>query len=259
MFEKADNDAVLGRWLELAEEVARRHRQGHVLGTDPTLVLRGAPAVWRPAAGGGIPADDVVALAGAALPHLSPDDPARPALVEAAAGCLGSDLPALLRRLRPLLEQHRADGDNPPGSTAADDDERAEHDRGDGPTAERRTRPETRRGVGLAAAGAVTAVVLVLLGATTSLRTGDDRSSETSLVEGPVTVEGRGRAVLRWDPPHLLVDVAQVRYRYRLDGADDVAWRDDPRRPTLVVVAGDRRWEVSVPALEPISGTAGPR
>lgn len=254
--------ADLAAWFELAEEVARRHRQGHVLAVDPASVLRGAPTSWRPAAAGGIPADDVVALAGAALAALPLDDPARPALLEAAAGCLGSDLPALLRSVRPLIDEHlRPAGGGTPGTAPAegevggvDDDDPDAGAAGPSPAV-----PPGGRAGRLRVAAGLGALVVVLVGAVAAVGSGDDAPREIRLADEPVTVEGPRPAVLRWDPPRLVVDVSGVRYRYRLDGVEEVAWRDDPRRPTLVVVAGDRRWSVPVPALEGLSGTAAPR
>jgi hypothetical protein len=273
----------LSHWLALADEVARRHRQGYVLGLDPVLVLRGLPPVWRRVTGQAAPADDVVALAGAALSLLrDAEDPIRPPLVEAAAGCLGSDLPTLLRRIRPDLSQRRApedgsrttaDAGGPSGAGA--DGAAGSAATGGAATGGPSPRPGRFRlpfpaalarrghhrpvGTRLAVAGALGAVALALVGVA-GLRWGGAGGAPVALGPAPVALAGDPPAVLRWDAPHLVVDVGPVRHRYRFDRTvDAVALRADPRHPTLVVAAGGRRWEVSVPALDGLSGTAGPR
>lgn len=246
-------EPALSHWVELADEVVRRHRQGQVLGVDPALVLRGLPPVWRPALDAGGPGDDVVALAGAALARLdrdAVDDRLRAALVEAAAGCVGADLPGLLRRLRPFLpETEPIDGPGlePPATPFAEAETSAPAPAGSG-----------RTGVRLAVAGAVLAVGLAAIGVA-GTGASDMASTGAPLTARPAGV-GRTGAAISWDPPHLVVDVDGLRYRYRFDGeVDTVSLRDGAGGPSVTVAAGDRRWEVAVPALANLSGTGAPR
>lgn len=248
----------MSHWLELADEVARRHRQGQVLGVDPALVLRGLPPVWRPGLDAGGPGDDVVALAGAALARLDPDavdDRLRSALVEAAAGCVGADLPGLLRRLRPFLPATPSPDARDIEADAAPCDEAETSQLG---AAGRFAAGSNRGGARLAVAGAVLALGLVAIGVA-GTGTSDLAATGTPLTPRPTGVGGFG-ATISWDPPHLVVDVDAVRYRYRFDGeVDTVSLRGGAGGPLVTVTAGDQRWDVAVPALQALSGTAGPR
>jgi hypothetical protein len=258
------HDAPLDEWLALAEEVARRHRQGQVLGTDPALVLRGLPPMWRPAATSpGGPADDVVGLAGAALARVGADDVTlRPPLVEAAAGCLGSDLPALLRAVRPALAEALAarSGDEAPG-----DDARRMGGPDDHPSPGRRPRVGPRSGRRLALVGGLGAAALAVLGVAgswstpTETRTGIETRTESEtaapspaiLSARPTPVAGDDDTWLAWRPPHLVVEAGGTRYRYRLEGrVDTVALAAGIGPAAVVVTAGEDRWEVAVPALD---------
>ena len=266
----ADNDPWMADWLALADEAVRRHRQGRILDTDPALVLRGIPAIWSRATDDRDPAHDLVALAGAALDHVDLADPLRPLLVEAAAGCLGRDLPALLRHVRSTLDAAGADlldpptgarvtapGRDPSETPPADVDGSGRDGAGHQPgrPASGRGEPDDEHGPGrrLAGLGAAALVGLAVLGLLTEQGPGT-RPGGIALTSDPIPVPGRASTLVAWDPPHLAVEVGSTRYRYRLEGDIDrvvlPSSEDAVRTGILVVERGDERWEVEVPALD---------
>lgn len=259
----------LRAWWELAEEVERRHRRGHVLALDPALVLRGLPPRWRPAGEAGGPADDVVALAGAALARLPRDggDLRRPPLVEAAAGCGGADLPALLRTLRALGPSEHPG----PGATTGAGDGRGDRTGGDDDDRDGRPHPVERpagarsggpaRGRRLGVLGALAAAALATVGLVGggSPHLGRAGAAGPPLLTAEPSALGTSGAAAAWDPPHLVVEVGGIRWRYRAVGrVDAVVVEDGPGGPALVATADGHRWPLDVPALARTPDAAGP-